>query len=86
MVESLKRSIAGLQPPICTHCDVKMVWYRSIRAAAEADEIVHYFQCANCNRIGEVKTKLKRDGNGHGPPPAKARRRAPGEPTPVAAA
>jgi hypothetical protein len=79
MVESLKRSVAELEPPICTHCDVKMTWYRSIRTAAESDEIVHYFQCANCSRIGEVKTKLVSNGNGQDTPPklAKARRRPP---------
>ncbi len=72
MVESLKRSVSGLEPPICTHCDVQMVWYRSIRTSAESDDIVHYFQCANCNRIGEIKTKLSEQGNGQAPPPPKS--------------
>ncbi len=73
MVELLKRSVAGLEPPICPHCDVKMVWYRSIRASADSDDIVHYFQCANCDRIGEIKSNLSEQGNGQAPPPKSAK-------------
>jgi hypothetical protein len=72
MVESLKRSIERLQPPGCIHCRIKMVWYRSVRAA-ELDEIIHYFQCVNCNRIVEVTTKMRSDENGKGSPPKRAR-------------
>lgn len=72
MVESLKRSVERLQPPGCIHCRIKMVWYRSVRAA-ELDEIIHYFQCVNCNRIVEVTTKMRSDENGKGSPPKLAR-------------
>lgn len=67
MVESLKRSVARLEPPICPHCNVEMIWYRSIRASAELDRIVHYFQCGNCNRIEEKSSKIEPEGNGKGP-------------------
>ena len=74
MVDSLKRSVERLQPPGCIHCRIKMVWYRSVRAA-ERDEIIHYFQCVNCNRLQEITTKMSAgtNGNGKGDPPKSAR-------------
>jgi hypothetical protein len=74
MVESLKRSVARLEPPICQHCNLTMIWYRSIRAS-EHDRIIHYFQCANCNRIEEKSSKIKIEGNGDGPPSSASRLR-----------
>jgi hypothetical protein len=78
MVDFLKRSVEQLTPPTCTACDVTMIWYRSMRPAAQAkpEIIVHYFQCPNCNSIGEVTSKVKANGNGNGPErPASARPR-----------
>ncbi len=72
MVEALKRSLERLEPPSCANCHIEMIWYRAVRAAPERDEIVHYFQCPNCNRVEEVRGKM-RSGNGKGAPPKLAR-------------
>jgi len=52
-----------------------MIWYRSVRAAAEHDRIIHYFQCGNCNRIEEKTTKIPSNGDGEAPPAASTRPR-----------
>jgi hypothetical protein len=64
MAESLNRSVEELKSPVCTDCNRKMVWYRSIRASATAEDIVHFFQCLSCNGIVETKTKIQSGGKG----------------------
>ncbi len=64
MVEFLRRSVAQLQPPTCVSCHIEMAWYRSLRPPGEPEMIAHFFQCPSCNRIAEVKTKMRTNGNG----------------------
>ena len=69
MVEFLRRSVEGLEPPDCVACHTPMAWYRSLRPPGETELIVHYFQCPNCNRIAEIRTRVPAaDGNGKTPP------------------
>ena len=70
MVDFLRQSVERLEPPTCSSCNIKMIWYRSIRPTAQQnlEQIVHYFQCPSCNGVAEVTTRLSGDGNGHEPP------------------
>jgi hypothetical protein len=67
MVESLKRSVEHLEPPSCAGCHVTMRWYHSVLVQPHV-EIAHFFQCANCNRITEVRTEAHAE-SGSAPPP-----------------
>jgi hypothetical protein len=57
MVEALKRSVDGLEPPTCPGCDLPMLWYRAERRQPEL--ISHYFHCSACSKVGEVKTSFR---------------------------
>jgi hypothetical protein len=50
MAEARVRSVAPLEPPICSACQIGMIWYRSIRA--DPNSVVRYFYCPECNDIG----------------------------------
>jgi hypothetical protein len=72
MVDSLKRSVEGLEAPTCPNCHLDMQWYRSSLIAAEArggeEWIAHYFQCPNCKLIEEVRTPRTSAAGDTGPP------------------
>jgi hypothetical protein len=63
MVDSLRRSIEGLQPPTCPNCHLDMRWYRSIMVAPAPVTITHYFACPNCSRVAESQSILARDAD-----------------------
>lgn len=68
MVDSLRRSIEGLEAPTCPGCHIDMKWYRSFLASQSPLIITHFFACSNCNRISETQTVVKGDA---APPPKK---------------
>lgn len=57
MPESQARSVAQLESPICSACQIAMIWYRSIRADSNA--AVRLFYCPKCNEIGYAKQKIQ---------------------------
>jgi len=77
MVESLKRSVQRLAPPACVDCHIEMIWYRAARSHDDPQLIRHYFQCPNCNRVSEAKTKMPKNGDGDKQPPQPAKSRSP---------
>jgi hypothetical protein len=46
LAEFQMHSVTPLNPPVCTTCDVVMIWYRSIRL--EPNLVVRYFYCPKC--------------------------------------
>jgi hypothetical protein len=58
MVERLKQSVEGLEPPQCPDCHLEMAWYRSVLVkGSEPGTIEHFFQCSNCNRLRDIRTR-----------------------------
>lgn len=66
MVDSLKRSIEGLEAPACPGCHIDMKRYRSFLVSQSPLTITHYFACSNCNRIAETQSVIPDDA---GPAP-----------------
>jgi hypothetical protein len=57
MAESQARSVAQLESPICSACQIAMIWYRSIRA--DSNSAVRLFYCPKCNEIGHSRQKIE---------------------------
>jgi hypothetical protein len=57
MVDRIRRAFDELEAPICPACNVEMKWARSNLVAA--DTISHLFQCPNCSRTGETRSKIE---------------------------
>jgi hypothetical protein len=70
MVQILKRSVRGLQPPLCPDCKAPMNWFRSVKVADSATGVAHFFQCSGCNRIQTVTT----DDDAQTDPPSSGRK------------
>jgi len=60
MVDKLKRSLEGLEQPICPNCHVEMRWTRS--TLLRSTTIAHLFHCPNCHRTSETKSTIKATG------------------------
>jgi len=75
MVDRLKESVDGLEPPTCPKCHIDMRWYRAelVSGRTSAAMIAHYFYCTNCGQRAELKTKAP---NPDAPPPSKLSRSA----------
>jgi len=58
MVDLLKQSLEGLEPPTCPNCHIEMKWYRSERVAEAPAIVAHFFSCSNCNRTTTSKSTL----------------------------
>jgi hypothetical protein len=62
MVDRLKRSVEGLEPPACPACHMDMRWYRSELAKdGAAPAVLHFFVCPSCNRIAQTRTAAPDD-------------------------
>ena len=60
MIDRLKQSIEGIASPRCPDCHTGMLWYRSMLVSDILPATVAYFfQCANCNRLHEEKTRCR---------------------------
>ena len=59
MVDNLRQSLDQLEPPTCPHCQLEMKWVRSTLVADSPVTIAHLFQCVNCNRVSETRSKTK---------------------------
>jgi hypothetical protein len=60
MVERLKDSLAGLEPPGCVNCGIETRWFMSRLVPQEpVTRIVHRFVCPGCEGIHEVEAEFK---------------------------
>lgn len=61
MVDRLKDSLAGLEPPACVNCKVEMKWIMStLVRQASARTVIHRFVCPGCEGVDDVETEFKR--------------------------
>lgn len=59
MVDRLRDSLAGLDPPTCANCRIEMKWYMSrLEHRASCAVIVHSFACAACGGVRETETEF----------------------------
>jgi hypothetical protein len=76
MVDFLKRAVEDLEAPLCQDCDIPMLWFRSLRMSLKVEAVVHVFQCPNCHRLREIRSKSHGRTNGNtrkASPPSHAR-------------
>ena len=60
MVDRLKDSLAGLEPPTCVNCRVEMRWIMStLVRQSSASTILHRFVCPRCEGVDDVETEFK---------------------------
>jgi hypothetical protein len=60
MVDRLKASVEELEPPACPNCRINMKWIRSLLLdAVEPATIGHFFQCNDCGRVKETRSKVR---------------------------
>jgi hypothetical protein len=74
MVERLRNSVEHLEPPTCANCHVDMLWVHSLLLPGHPETIGHFFQCPNCNSVGEVRSPVAADEHRPTPPPKFSRR------------
>lgn len=60
VVDRLKDSLAGLEPPTCVNCRVEMRWIMStLVRQSSASTILHRFVCPRCEGVEDVETEFK---------------------------
>ena len=60
VVDRLKDSLAGLEPPACVNCRVEMIWIMStLVRQSSASTILHRFVCPRCDGMDDVETEFK---------------------------
>lgn len=59
MVDRLRGSLAGLDPPTSANCRIEMRWYMSkLEHRASSAVILHSFACAACGGVRETETEF----------------------------
>jgi hypothetical protein len=59
MVDKLRDSLEGLEPPSCPACRVPMKWVRSELVETDPTIIMHLFMCSTCERTETTKSFSK---------------------------